>query len=104
MLQDFNIPILKRRWCETNFLDDDSTITLSVSKGDILVVRFFRPNDHSMSYTYIEKVITPNGENTIMSECALSTEFIVQNTLNKLLFIVVTQQYERDKKIESLLL
>lgn len=103
MLQDFNIPILRKRWDDSNLVDDDSTFTLAVSKGDILIVRFFLPNISSTSYTYIEKLLTGSTEHLIMSECTLSREFIVQNTKNKVLFSVVTKQYERDKKIERIL-
>ena len=106
MREDFNIPILKKRWDESNLVDDDSTFTLSVSKGDILIIRFFKPNttDHlSISYTYIDKLITNGTEHNIMSECTLSREFIVNNTQNNVLFLHVTKMYERDKKIESIL-
>lgn len=106
MLQDFNIPVLKKRWSDTNLIDDDSTIILNVSKGDILTVRFFKPSTTSTTYTYIEKLITGSTEHLIMSECTLSREFVVKNTQelhNGVLFSVVTKQYERDKKIESIL-
>ena len=103
MREDFNIPILTKRWNEANLLDDDSTLTLVVSKGDILTVRFFKPNTNSTSYTYIDKLITNGTEHNIMSECTLSREFIVNNTQNNVLFLHVTKQYERDKKIESIL-
>ena len=103
MREDFNIPVLKQRWNDTNLVDDDSTFTLNVRKGDILIVRFFKPNTSSTSYTYIDKLITDDTEHNILSECTLSREFIVKNTLNEVLFSIVTKQYERDKKIEVLL-
>ena len=103
MREDFNIPILRKRWNDTNLIEDDSTFSLSVSKGDILTVRFFKPHISSTTYTYIENLITGNTEHSVMSECTLSREFIVRNTLNEILFSIVTKQYERDKKIENLL-
>lgn len=103
VLRNFVVPILIKRWNESNLVDDNSTESLALNKDDILLVRFFKPSDYT-AYTYIESVITKEGEFQVSRECTLSREFVVYNTTpNGALFQSVTKQYERDKKINSIL-
>ena len=104
VLNDFIVPILVKRWNESNLIDDKSTETLNLVKGDIILVRFFKPGDTSSTcYSYIESLITKGDEHKIFRECCLSREFVVQNTINEALFNVVTKQYERENKLNQIL-
>ncbi len=102
ILSDFVVPILIKRWNESNLVDDNSTESLPLYKGDIILVRFFKPSDYT-AYTYIESVITKEGEFQVSRESTLSREFVSYNTTNGVLFHSVTKQYERDMKINSIL-
>lgn len=103
LLNDYNLPILQQRWSESNLIDDNSVNSLELLKGAVILVRFFKPSDCSTSYTFIESILSGDMEIKVMSETTLSREFVVQNTINDVLFYVVTKQYERDKKINSIL-
>ena len=88
----------------------DETETIDLSKGDIIVVRFFKGRPTSETYSYLEKVIYNNGDITeYKTESIISLALIEKNLdpgkfENKSwLFTNVTKSFERDKKIESVL-
>lgn len=106
LINDFNVPILNKRYSESNLVDDDSTKTLELLKNDILFIRFFKPIDKygtTPSYTFINKLIRNVVEYEIMNECTLSKEFVILNSKNGILFNDVTKIYERDNKLKQIL-
>jgi len=100
-----------KRWnemSESKYLDETDTVELS--KGDIIVVRFFKSSPTSGAYTYLERVIYNNGDVTeYKTESIISLALIEKNLdpekfENKSwLFTDVTKSFERDKKIETIL-
>lgn len=86
------------------------TDTIELSKGDVIVVRFFKSSPTSSAYTYLERVIYNDGNITeYKTESIISLGLIERNldpgkVENKSwLFTDVTKSFERDKKIESVL-
>jgi hypothetical protein len=97
-----------KRWGEMS--DSNETDTVELSKGDIVVVRFFKSSQTSNAYTYLERVIYNNGDVTeYKTESIISLALIEKNLdpekfENKSwLFTDVTKSFERDKKIETIL-
>ena len=81
--------------------DWDETKDISLIKGDVISVRFFKSSPTSEAYTYLEKVWSGGGVTDYKTESIISFGFIQSN--EKHLFTDITKSFERDKKIESLL-
>ena len=88
----------------------DETETLDLSKGDVIVVRFFKDKPTSPAYSYLERVIDKNGDITeYKTESIISLALIEKNLdpgkfENKSwVFTDITKSFERDKIIESIL-
>jgi len=103
-----------KRWSDMRGISDwDETVAIELSKGDIVVVRFFKPSPTSEAYTYLEKVIYNNGDivdyktESIISlgliEKNLDPEKVENKTIQRWLFTDVTKSFERNKKIDSVL-
>jgi hypothetical protein len=103
-----------KRWADMRGISDwDETVAIELSKGDIVVVRFFKPSPTSEAYTYLEKVIYNNGDivdyktESIISlgliEKNLDPEKVENKTIQRWLFTDVTKSFERNKKIDSVL-
>ncbi len=97
-----------KRWGEMS--DSNETDTVELSKGDIVVVRFFKSSQTSNAYTYLERVIYNNGDIIdYKTESIISLALIEKNldpgkVENKSwLFTDVTKSFEREKKIDSVL-
>jgi hypothetical protein len=78
----------------------DETKDISLIKGDVISVRFFKSSPTSEAYTYLEKVWSDGGVVEYKMESIISFGFIQTNSF---LFTDITKSFERDKKIESLL-
>jgi hypothetical protein len=90
--------------------DWDDTVAIDLSKGDVVVVRFFKSSPTSSTYTYLEKVIYNNGDIVdYKTESIISLGLIEKNldpgkVENKSwLFTDVTKSFDREKKIDSVL-
>ena len=100
-----------KRWADMTDIDDwNETDTIELSKGDVVVVRFFKSSPTSDAYTYLERVIYNNGDVTdYKTESIISLALIEKNldtgkVQNKnWLFTDVTKSFEREKKIDSVL-
>jgi len=100
-----------KRWGDMRDIEDwDETVTIELSKGDIVVVRFFKSSATSEAYTYLERVIYNNCDMVeYKTESIISLGLIEKNLdpgkfENKSwLFSDVTKAFERDKKIEKIL-
>ncbi len=100
-----------KRWGDMIGISDwDETDTIELSKGDVVVVRFFKSSPTSDAYTYLERVIYNNGDVTdYKTESIISLALIEKNldpgkVENKSwLFTDVTKSFEREKKIDSVL-
>lgn len=100
-----------KRWGDMRDISDwDETDTIELSKGDIVVVRFFKSSPTSDAYTYLERVIYNNVDVTeYKTESIISLALIEKNldpgkVENKSwLFTDVTKSFEREKKIDSVL-
>ncbi len=100
-----------KRWGDMRDISDwDETDTIELSKGDIVVVRFFKSSPTSDAYTYLEKVIYNNGDIIdYKTESIISLALIEKNldpgkVENKSwLFTDMTKSFERDKIIDSVL-
>lgn len=100
-----------KRWGDMRDIEDwDETDTIELSKGDVVVVRFFKSSPTSEAYTYLERVIYNNGNITeYKTESIISLGLIEKNldpgkVENKSwLFSDMTKAFERDKKIETIL-
>jgi hypothetical protein len=100
-----------KRWGDMRDIEDwDETVTIELSKGDIVVVRFFKSSATSSAYTYLERVIYNNCDMVeYKTESIISLGLIEKNLdpgkfENKSwLFSDVTKAFERDKKIEKIL-
>ncbi len=97
---DFTISILKegKRYAELLSMDDYENLThdFELKKGDIICVRYFKNNENTTSYTYLENV----NDVLIKNETIISREFV---DCNPSLFVNVTNIIERDKKIDKIL-
>ena len=82
-------------WCRRDF---DETHVIVLSKGDVVVVRFFKSSPTSEAYSYLERVIYNNGD-----VIEYKKESIVSLGLIEKNFTDVTKAFERDKKIETIL-
>ena len=80
--------------------DWDETKDISLIKGDVISVRFFKSSPTSEAYTYLEKVWSGGEVIEYKTESIISFGFIQSN--EKHLFTDITKSFERDKKIESL--
>jgi hypothetical protein len=90
--------------------DWDETESIELSKGDVVVVRFFKGRPISDAYSYLERVICSNGDIIeYKTESIISLGLFEKNLdpgkfENKSwLFTDMTKSFERDKIIESLL-
>jgi len=85
--------------------DWNETDTIDLSKGDVVVVRFFKSDPAGSSYSYLERVIHSDGiETEYKTESIISREFMVRNTgSDERLFTLVTKLFERDKKINLII-
>jgi hypothetical protein len=100
-----------KRWDDMkSSIDWDETVTIELSKGDIVVVRFFKSSPTSDAYTYLERVIYNNGDvveyktESIISKALIEKNLHPGKAENKSwLFSDVTKAFERDKKIEKIL-
>ena len=100
-----------KRWCEmSNSKDWDETDIIELSKGDIVVVRFFKSSPTSEAYTYLERVIYSNGDVTEYKKESIISLALIESNLDpgkvqnkSWLFTDVTKSFERDKKIETIL-
>ncbi len=100
-----------KRWGDMRDISDwDETDTIELSKGDIVVVRFFKSSPTSDAYTYLERVIYNNGDIIdYKTESIISLALIEKNldpgkVENKSwLFTDMTKSFERDKIIDSVL-
>ena len=88
----------------------DETESLELSKGDVIVVRFFKDKATSSAYSYLERVIYNNGDVVeYKTESIISLAFIEKNLNPEIvknkswLFTDVTKSFERDKIIENVL-
>ncbi len=100
-----------KRWADMTDIDDwNETDTIELSKGDVVVVRFFKSSPTLSAYTYLERVIYNNGDVVkYKTESIISLALIEKNldpgkVQNKSwLFTDVTKSFEREKKIDSVL-
>lgn len=107
-----------KRWGDMRDIEDwDKTDTIELSKGDVLVVRFFKSSPTSDAYTYLERVIYNNGDVVeYKTESIISLALIEKNldyqtitvpfvgkVQNKSWLTDVTKSFEREKKIDSVL-
>jgi hypothetical protein len=90
--------------------DWDETDTIELSKGDVIVVRFFKSSPTLSAYTYLERVIYNNGDVTEYKTESIISLGLVEKNLDtekfenkSWLFSDVTKAFERDKKIEKIL-
>ena len=101
----------ERRWSEMEDISDWNELdTVELSKGDVVVVRFFKSSPTSEAYTYLERVIYNNGDvveyktESIISKGLIEKNLYPGKVENKSwLFTDVTKSFERDKKIETIL-
>jgi hypothetical protein len=97
-----------KRFGEINQSKDwDETSDVSLKKGDVIVVRFFKSTPTSETYSYLERVIYlrvyPNRHEEVIDykkESIISLSFIQSNLF---LFSDVTKEFERERKLESIL-
>ena len=100
-----------KRWGDMkSSIDWDETVTIELSKGDVVVVRFFKSSPTSEAYTYLERIIYKNGDvseyktETIISKGLIEKNLDPGKVENKSwLFSDVTKSFERDKKIGMIL-
>jgi hypothetical protein len=100
-----------KRWGDMkSSIDWDETVTIELSKGDIVVVRFFKSSPTSDTYTYLERIIYNNGDVVEYKTESIISKGLIEKNLepgkveNKSwLFSDVTKSFERDKKIETIL-
>jgi hypothetical protein len=79
----------------------DETKDISLIKGDVISVRFFKSSPTSEAYTYLEKVWSGSELIEYKTESIISFGFIQSNT--GYLFVDITKSFEREIKLESLL-
>ena len=100
-----------KRWGDMkSSIDWDETATIELSKGDIVVVRFFKSSPTSEAYTYLERVIYNNGDVVEYKTESIISKGLIEKNLHpgkaenkSWLFSDVTKAFERDKKIEKIL-
>ena len=80
--------------------DWDETKDISLIKGDVISVRFFKSSPTSEAYTYLEKVWSGDGVIEYKTESIISFAFIQSNPF---LLTDITKSFEREIKLESLL-
>ena len=90
--------------------DWDDTVAIDLSKGDVIVVRFFKSSPTLSAYTYLERVIYNNGDVTEYKTESIISLGLVEKNLDpgkvenkSWLFTDVTKSFERNKKIDSVL-
>jgi hypothetical protein len=91
-----------KRFKDMTYAEDwDETDVIELSKGDVVVVRFFKESQTSEAYSYLERVIYNNGDFTeYKTESTISLGLLEKNGS---LFTDMTKAFERDKKIETIL-
>ena len=100
-----------KRWGDMRDISDwDETDTIELSKGDVVVVRFFKSSPTSEAYTYLERVIYNNGDVVEYKTESIISKGLIEKNLDSgkvenksWLFTDVTKSFERDKKIETIL-
>jgi len=100
-----------KRWGDMRDISDwDETDTIELSKGDVVVVRFFKSSPTSEAYTYLERVIYNNGDVSEYKTESIISKGLIEKNLDpgkvenkSWLFTDVTKSFERDKKIETIL-
>ena len=100
-----------KRWDDMkSSIDWDETVTIELSKGDIVVVRFFKSSPTLSAYTYLERVIYNNGDVVEYKTESIISKSLIEKNLHpgkaenkSWLFSDVTKSFERDKKIETIL-
>lgn len=100
-----------KRWSDMRDISDwDETDTIELSKGDVVVVRFFKSSPTEEAYTYLESVIYNNGDITEYKTESIISKGLIEKNLDpgkvenkSWLFTDVTKSFERDKKIETIL-
>jgi hypothetical protein len=96
-MTEFNIPLYSGKF------DDDinqSMNTLELKGGEVLKVRWFKPESTQTIYTYIEGYYKEKKYYEIESECSMSLDFVCINTV---IFENITGSFERDMKIDKIL-
>jgi len=90
-----------KRFKDMTYAEDwNETDVIELSKGDVVVVRFFKESQTS-EVSYLERVIYNNGDVTeYKTESTISFGLIHKNSI---LFADMTKSFERDKKIETIL-
>jgi len=90
--------------------DWDDNVAIDLSKGDVVVVRFFKSSPTASTYTYLEKVIYNNGDIVDYKTESIISLGLIEKNLNpgkvenkSWLFTDVTKSFEREKKIDSVL-
>ena len=85
-------------------------MAIDLSKGDVIVVRFFKSSPTLSAYTYLERVIYNNGDVTEYKTESIISLGLVEKNLDtekfenkSWLFTDVTKSFERNKKIETIL-
>ena len=101
---------LKRLVEMSDSKDWDDTVAIDLSKGDVVVVRFFKSSPTASTYTYLEKVIYNNGDIVDYKTESIISLGLIEKNLNpgkvenkSWLFTDVTKSFEREKKIDSVL-
>ena len=100
-----------KRWGDMkSSIDWDETMTIELSKGDVVVVRFFKSSPTSDAYTYLERVVYNNGDVVEYKTESIISKGLIEKNLDpgkvqnkSWLFSDVTKSFERDKKIEKIL-
>lgn len=103
LLNDFTMSVLDNaRFIDLNNTNDwdDLTYTLDLEKGDIICVRFFKSDQNTAAYTYLDFYVRDEERFDIESETILSKCLIFINTS---LFDNITLLYNRDLKIKKIL-
>ena len=78
-------------WGETDIIE--------LSKGDVIVVRFFKSKPTLTAYTYLERVIYSDKTIEYKKESSISKDLI---DVNPDLFTDVTKAFTRNNRIEDL--
>ncbi len=72
-----------KRWDDMkSSIDWDETVTIELSKGDIVVVRFFKSSPTSDAYTYLERVIYNNGDVVEYKTESIISKALIEKNLN----------------------
>lgn len=97
----FNIPYYKVRLRDANF--NDNTDCIELEKGDIIKIRYFKYEDASTAYTYVDGYYRNNEFFEYNIESVVSMEFIYINMDSNKIFEDVTNSFIRDNKLKQIL-